>query len=131
MTRERKELTKARRIVVKIGSSSLARDPEAHARLARAVKSLAEAGRSVVIVSSGAIALGTRKLGYRARPKEMARLQAAAAAIAARRGAHAAGVGWLVGAEGVVDIGEPVGVAVEIGGQFGGAQGAVGGDRGA
>jgi glutamate 5-kinase len=80
VSKERKELTKARRIVVKIGSSSLARDPEAHARLARAVKSLAEAGRSVVIVSSGAIALGTRKLGYRARPKEMARLQAAAAA---------------------------------------------------
>ena len=33
-------------------------------------------GRRVVIVSSGAIALGTKKLGYRARPKEMARLQA-------------------------------------------------------
>ena len=33
-----------------------------------------------VVVSSGAIALGVKKLGYRARPKEMARLQAAAAA---------------------------------------------------
>jgi glutamate 5-kinase len=33
-----------------------------------------------VLVSSGAIALGWGKLGYRARPKEMARLQAAASA---------------------------------------------------
>jgi glutamate 5-kinase len=38
------------------------------------------AGKQVVLVSSGAIALGTKKLGYRSRPKEMARLQAAAAA---------------------------------------------------
>ncbi len=80
MTEPRKDVRKARRVVVKIGSSSLARDPQAHARLARAVRELVDAGRSVVIVSSGAIALGTRKLGYRARPKEMARLQAAAAA---------------------------------------------------
>lgn len=80
MSEERKDVRKARRIVVKIGSSSLARDPQAHARLAAAVRQLADAKRSVVIVSSGAIALGTRKLGYRARPKEMARLQAAAAA---------------------------------------------------
>lgn len=33
-----------------------------------------------MLVSSGAIALGTRKLGYKSRPKEMARLQAAASA---------------------------------------------------
>ena len=78
--RERKDVARARRVVVKIGSSSLARDPQAHARLARAVKALTEDKRHVVIVSSGAIALGTKKLGYRARPKEMARLQAAAAA---------------------------------------------------
>ncbi len=76
----RSALRKARRVVVKIGSSSLARDAEAYARLARAVRELRDAGKLVVIVSSGAIALGTKKLGYRARPKEMARLQAAAAA---------------------------------------------------
>lgn len=76
----RSALRKARRVVVKIGSSSLARDAEAYARLARAVRDLRDAGKLVVIVSSGAIALGTKKLGYRARPKEMARLQAAAAA---------------------------------------------------
>ncbi|AKU96601.1 Glutamate 5-kinase [Labilithrix luteola] len=76
----RAALRKARRVVVKIGSSSLARDPRAHDRLAEAVSALREEGKQVVIVSSGAIALGTKKLGYRARPKEMARLQAAAAA---------------------------------------------------
>src|SRR6185436_10984174 len=37
-------------------------------------------GRAVVIVSSGAIALGVQKLGFGSRPKDMARLQAAAAA---------------------------------------------------
>ena len=76
----RKALSKARRVVVKIGSSTLARDPSAYARLAVAIRDLMSAGRQVVLVSSGAIALGTRKLGYRARPSEMARLQAAAAA---------------------------------------------------
>ena len=76
----RKALVKARRIVVKIGSSTLARDPSAYARLAVAIRDLHAAGKQVVLVSSGAIALGTKKLGYRSRPKEMARLQAAAAA---------------------------------------------------
>ncbi len=76
----RKALVKARRVVIKIGSSTLARDSSAYARLAVAIRALHEAGKQVVLVSSGAIALGTKKLGYRARPKEMARLQAAAAA---------------------------------------------------
>ena len=76
----RSALKKARRVVIKIGSSTLARDPTAYARLAGAVVALMASGKQVVLVSSGAIALGTKKLGYRARPKEMARLQAAAAA---------------------------------------------------
>ena len=76
----RADLLKARRVVVKIGSSTLARDAGAYARLAAAVRALSDDGKQLVIVSSGAIALGTKKLGYRARPKEMARLQAAAAA---------------------------------------------------
>src|ERR1700760_10492 len=80
MSDPRKAIEKARRIVVKIGSSTLARDAGAYARLAAAVRALSDAGKQVVLVSSGAIALGTKKLGYRARPKEMARLQAAAAA---------------------------------------------------
>lgn len=77
---ERSAIKKARRIVVKIGSSTLARDPDAHARLARMIRGLADEKKSVILVSSGAIALGTRKLGYKGRPKEMAKLQAAASA---------------------------------------------------
>jgi len=69
---------RARRVVVKIGSSTLAADAGVYARLADAIA--ARRGSSFVVVSSGAIALGMKKLGYRARPKEMARLQAAAAA---------------------------------------------------
>ncbi|MEZ4314603.1 MAG: glutamate 5-kinase [Polyangiaceae bacterium] len=89
----RARLRTCRRIVVKIGSKSLAGD--AWERLAAEVlaaregrsggarsrkRSAPNEGRSVVIVSSGAIALGVSKLGFRARPKDMARLQAAAAA---------------------------------------------------
>jgi glutamate 5-kinase len=80
MTAERAAVAKARRVVVKIGSRTLAGDRAVYDRLASAVAAATKAGRSVVLVSSGAIALGTKKLGYRSRPKEMARLQAAAAA---------------------------------------------------
>src|SRR3954468_18048718 len=76
----REELTKARRLVVKVGSRSLASDSELIPRLAREIASVMAAKRSVVLVSSGAIALGTQRLGSPARPKETAKLQAAAAA---------------------------------------------------
>jgi glutamate 5-kinase len=85
----RRSLASCRRIVVKIGSKSLAGD--AWDRLASEVlaarrgagsgtKRAAKEGRTVVIVSSGAIALGVEKLALGSRPKDMARLQAAAAA---------------------------------------------------
>ena len=74
----RSPLTRARRVVVKIGSRTLAGDRGVFARLAASIA--ARRGAAFVVVSSGAIALGMKKLGYRARPKEMARLQAAAAA---------------------------------------------------
>ncbi|MBK6693893.1 MAG: glutamate 5-kinase [Myxococcales bacterium] len=70
----------ARRVVVKIGSKTLASDSEVYGRIAQSFEKAQKKGRSLVLVSSGAIALGYKKLGYRARPKEMARLQAAAAA---------------------------------------------------
>jgi glutamate 5-kinase len=76
----RDELTKARRLVVKVGSRSLANDLELIPRLAREIAEVMKAKRSVVLVSSGAIALGVQKLRYSSRPKETARLQAAAAA---------------------------------------------------
>jgi glutamate 5-kinase len=80
MADARSQLSRARRVVVKIGSRSLAAagEPDIYARLAACVSGHRDT--AFVIVSSGAIALGMKKLGYRARPKEMARLQAAAAA---------------------------------------------------
>jgi glutamate 5-kinase len=76
---DRAALARASRIVVKIGSSSLAVD-DAVADLAADVAAIRAKKKSVVIVSSGAIAFGLAKLGYKTRPKEIAKLQAAAAA---------------------------------------------------
>lgn len=76
----RPTLPRARRVVIKIGSRTLASDAGVYERLAQAVASARSAGKHVVLVSSGAIALGVKRLGLRGRPKEMARLQAAAAA---------------------------------------------------
>jgi len=76
----RAAVARAKRIVVKVGSSTLARGDGAHGRLARAIRALRDEKRKVVLVSSGAIALGAKKLGYAKRPKEIARLQAAASA---------------------------------------------------
>ena len=76
----RSGVSRARRVVAKIGSRALAQDPDAAQRLAAEVAQCRHDKRAFVIVSSGAIALGCQRLGYRARPTEMARLQAAAAA---------------------------------------------------
>lgn len=76
----RAELSKARTIVVKIGSKSLLSTSALIEELADDVRALIAKRRRIIVVTSGAIALGTRKLGYRTRPKEVAKLQAAAAA---------------------------------------------------
>ena len=76
----RAAVTRARRVVIKIGSRALSTEPAIYDRLARGVVDAYASKRSVVIVSSGAIALGMKKLGLAARPKEMPLLQAAAAA---------------------------------------------------
>ncbi|MEZ4257269.1 MAG: glutamate 5-kinase [Polyangiales bacterium] len=70
----------ARRVVVKVGSNALAASEEVFARIAEQIAAQHKAGRSVVLVSSGAIALGWKRLGLDARPADMARLQASAAA---------------------------------------------------
>jgi glutamate 5-kinase len=84
MTEARSALKRARRIVVKIGSRALKQDAQLPERLATDLAALAvgpgSKRRAFVIVSSGSIALGRTRLGYRTRPKEMSRLQAAAAA---------------------------------------------------
>lgn len=73
-------LEETRRLVVKIGSRSLQRDPARFAQLAVQIAAQRQAGRSVVLVSSGAVALGGQRLGLEGRPRSIARLQAAAAA---------------------------------------------------
>jgi glutamate 5-kinase len=78
MSDPRAAVAQARRVVVKIGSRTLAAGGQIFDSLAIAIA--ARKSASFVVVSSGAIALGMKKLGYKSRPKEMARLQAAAAA---------------------------------------------------
>ena len=78
------ELKNARRIVVKVGSSLVTNegrgvDAEAIGNWCRQLAALAEGGREVVMVSSGAIAEGMKRLGWTTRPKELHELQAAAA----------------------------------------------------
>jgi glutamate 5-kinase len=77
-------LKQARRIVVKVGSSLVTNegrgvDAEAIGNWCRQLAALAGQGREVVMVSSGAIAEGMKRLGWSARPKELHELQAAAA----------------------------------------------------
>src|SRR5262249_58478357 len=76
----RRQLTAARRVVVKIGSSLLFADPPARvAALAREVAAQRARGVECVLVSSGAIALGMRRLGLAERPHAIPDLQATAA----------------------------------------------------
>ncbi len=77
-------LAKARRIVVKVGSSLVTNegrgiDAEAIGNWARQLATLARQGREVVMVSSGAIAEGMKRLGWSSRPRQIHELQAAAA----------------------------------------------------
>ncbi|HET7816395.1 MAG TPA: glutamate 5-kinase [Sphingomicrobium sp.] len=76
-------LDKARRVTVKVGSSLLARGEEERRKwlrsLAADLQSLRSDGRQVVVVSSGAVALGREKLGLRPNPR-LDQKQAAAAA---------------------------------------------------
>lgn len=77
-------LKAARRIVVKVGSSLVTNegrgiDADAVGNWCRQLAELAREGREVVMVSSGAIAEGMKRLGWAARPTELHELQAAAA----------------------------------------------------
>jgi glutamate 5-kinase len=74
-------LSGAKRLVVKIGSRSLlGGEGGRFASLAAQTTEQVEAGRSLVLVSSGAVKIGRDRLGLDQRPRDMARLQAAAAA---------------------------------------------------
>ncbi|MRD47649.1 glutamate 5-kinase [Caenimonas koreensis DSM 17982] len=77
-------LPEARRIVVKVGSSLVTNegrglDEQAIGEWCRQLALLAKDGREVIMVSSGAIAEGMKRLGWKVRPHEVNELQAAAA----------------------------------------------------
>ena len=106
----RRDVAKARRLVVKVGSSSLT-DPSGggldEGRLVALVDALAKrrlSGQQVVLVSSGAISAGIAPLGLAKRPWDLATQQAAAsvgqgALVAAYQrafGAHGLTVGQVL-----------------------------------
>ena len=84
-TIDRKELFKdVRRIVLKIGTSSLSKDDGSFNRrltedIAAQVARLRDSGKTVIIVSSGAIGIGCEELKMKERPREIPLRQAAAA----------------------------------------------------
>ena len=77
-------LAQCKRIVVKVGSSLVTNqgeglDIKAIGNWARQISSLRQDGYEVVLVSSGAIAEGMQRLGWKQRPDAVHELQAAAA----------------------------------------------------
>jgi glutamate 5-kinase len=76
----RKRLRQAKLLVVKVGSKSIHADADYFKRIAKDLATLHAEKRKVVLVTSGAIALGVTKLGYPKRPSDLGALQACAAA---------------------------------------------------
>ena len=77
-------LQQAGRIVVKVGSSLVTNegrglDEVAIGHWCQQLAALVKQGREVIMVSSGAVAEGMKRLGWSVRPKEIHELQAAAA----------------------------------------------------
>ena len=79
----RDDLAHARRVVIKVGSSSLTTadggiDPQRIEQLVGVLARARLASREIVLVSSGAIAAGLSPLGLKFRPRDLATQQAAA-----------------------------------------------------
>jgi glutamate 5-kinase len=77
-------LRNASRIVIKVGSSLVTNegrglDEVAVGEWCRQLAELGRQGRELIMVSSGAVAEGMKRLGWTSRPKEVRELQAAAA----------------------------------------------------
>ena len=77
-------LRDARRVVIKVGSSLVTNegrglDEQAIGEWCRQMAHLIREGREVIMVSSGAVAEGMKRLGWATRPTEIQELQAAAA----------------------------------------------------
>lgn len=84
MNNIREELQKAKRIVVKVGTSTLTHDTgklnfSRIDKLARVLSDLVNQNREVILVTSGAIGVGVDKLKLKERPKTVRGKQAAAA----------------------------------------------------
>ncbi len=84
MVQTRQQLGKSHRWVVKIGSALITADGRgldfnALAAWAGQIAHLRKAGHEVILVSSGAVAEGMSRLGWRTRPHALHELQAAAA----------------------------------------------------
>lgn len=90
MVKEREALKTKKRIVIKIGSSSLTHQETGDLnlrkieKLVRVLCDLRGEGREVVLVSSGAIAAGRQALGFTEKPKKISEKQAFAAVGQAR-----------------------------------------------
>ena len=80
----RRQVAAAERIVIKVGSALLS-DPDSglsHDTISswcRDIVELLAAGKQILLVSSGAVAEGVARLGWKQRPTDLPRLQAAAA----------------------------------------------------
>ena len=78
------KLLESKRIIVKLGSSIITNDGNGIDEacllsLVRQIAKIANEDKEIVVVSSGAIAAGLKKLGVTKRPRELSELQAAAA----------------------------------------------------
>ncbi|MEJ2116341.1 MAG: glutamate 5-kinase, partial [Gammaproteobacteria bacterium] len=84
MSDKRKQISNAKRWVVKVGSSSVTKNGrglnlDAINNLASQLANLVKSGKEVILVSSGAIAEGMNRLAWYKRPHAVYELQAAAA----------------------------------------------------
>lgn len=80
----RENITKAKRIVIKIGTSSITYvngniNLKKMEQLVRVIADLQNSGKEIVLVSSGAVGAGMGRIGLTERPKELNIKQAAAA----------------------------------------------------
>jgi glutamate 5-kinase len=79
----KKNIVKAKRVVVKVGSGVLTRDLgldlDIIASIARQLSALMDMKKEMILVSSGAVASGVKKIGLPKRPSKMPEKQAVAA----------------------------------------------------
>ena len=78
----REKLKDKKRIVIKIGSSSLTHPDTGYLDLikleilVREISDLRNQGKDVILVSSGAIMVGSKTMGYKKKPEKLSEKQA-------------------------------------------------------